>query len=171
MAHNVALRPLQHISLSPGPAVPHQWQQFIRSALIQRAASMIRRIGYEIQFIAVLGPRSPHGMRQLPVGQHCRPDLLHPHAHDRRGCRFSLGALGAAMRSDNRQGKSDPNSTGLSRLRDRVARLSLCSPFARHSKKDRTVDLLLIEETRRKAATAAASERESSIPPPTPPVI
>jgi hypothetical protein len=135
---------------------------------LEPAAAMIRRIGHEILFSAVLGPRSPHRRRQLPVGQHCRPGLLHPHADDGRRCRFSLGT---AMRSGDRQGKSDPNSMGLPRLISRLALFIRCSPFAHHTNKNWTLDLVLIEETRRNVTTAAAMEHEYSIAPVSPPVI
>jgi hypothetical protein len=132
------------------------------------AAAMIRRIGHEIHFSAVFGPRSPHRRRQLPVGQHCWPGVLRPRADDGRGCRFSLGT---AMRSGDRQGKSDPNSMGLSRLISRLALFIRCSPFAHHTNKNWTLDLVVIEETRRNVTTAAAMEHEYSIAPVSPPVI
>ena len=76
---------------------------------LARAAAMIRRIGHEIHFIAVFGPRSPHRSRQLPVGQHCRPSVLRPRADDGRGFRFSLET---AMRSGDGHRKLDPGSWG-----------------------------------------------------------
>jgi hypothetical protein len=171
-----APQPLQRISLSLGPLFPTSGNNLsgvmmLPTNQLERAPAMIRRIGHEIPFFAVFGSRSPHSRRQLPLGEHCRPGLLHPDADDGRGCCFSLGALGTAMRSGDRQGKSDPNSMGLSRLISRVALFIRCSPFAHHTNKNRTLDLVLIEETRRKVTTAAAMEHEYSIAPVSPPVI
>jgi hypothetical protein len=121
MAHNVALRPppaLRRISLSLGPLFPASGNNSSSVMMpptnqLERAAAMIRRIGHEIHFIAVLGPSSPHRRRQLPVGKHCRPGLLHPHVDDGRGCRF---ALGAAIRSGDGQRKLGPGSWGFYQL-------------------------------------------------------
>jgi hypothetical protein len=121
MAHNAALRPppaLRRISLSLGPLFPTSGNNSSSVMMpptnqLERAAAMIRRVGHEIHFIAVLGPSSPHRRRQLPVGKHCRPGLLHPHVDDGRGCRF---ALGAAIRSGDGQRKLGPGSWGFYQL-------------------------------------------------------
>jgi hypothetical protein len=136
-----------HIAHS-GPAVPTSGNNSSGVMMppanqLERAVAMIRRIGHEIHFIAVLRPRSPHRRRQLPVGQHSRPGLFHPRVDDGRGCRF---ALGAAMRSGDGERKSGPGSWGLYQLISHSAFAAMAlarrwSPLSHPADQNPTLDL------------------------------
>jgi len=109
------------------------------------------KLRHETRFSAVLGRRVPHGGHQLPVGQHCGPDLLRTHANDGRGCRFSLGA---AVRRGFGQTKSDPRSVGLSRLISRAAFAVMVlarrsSRLAHFGTLNRILDLVLLKQARK----------------------
>ena len=109
------------------------------------------KLRYETRFSAVLGPRAPHGRHQLPVGQHCGPDLLHTHANDGSGCGFSLGA---AVRRGDGQTKSDPGSVGLLRLISRAALAVVVfvrrsSRLAHFRARNRILDLVLLNQAQK----------------------
>ena len=109
------------------------------------------KLRYETRFSAVLGPRVSHGRHQLPVGQHCGPDLLRTHANDRSGCGFSLG--GAVRRGDG-QTKSDPGSAGLLRLISRAALavvvfMRRSSRLAHFRARNRILDLVLLSQAQK----------------------
>jgi hypothetical protein len=109
------------------------------------------KLRYETRFSAVLEPRASHGRHQLPVGQHCGPDLLRTHANDGSGCRFSLGP---AVRRGDGQTKSDLGSAGLLRLISCAALavvvfMRRSSRLAHFRTRNRILDLVLLSQAQK----------------------